>query len=556
MKAEIKEYIIREARPFYRFDDLVEVVDLFSEVLDSETVVELSGVGIRINTALEGIVRCDRKHDNMIVLLPSIVKAEAYSRKVLRMIDADLYDEVNSNAANGFSAVLKALKINRHIPNNMVKPPLDIEILSTVYELRNLESHDCKEWTERQCMDIIVDSIVAYLLITKKKKAQIQMALSAGMVGTIKNESILLYANRMIRNFEEKAKRIIQLDSEENLKQLDLYAEEKKEDGDARKGTVCNLMKQVSEKRMILWGDAGTGKTTTLEFLAYQDAKEVAEGKGKIPVIIYLGSATNEHSSLIDYITKNLNIDEFEVREFLRKGLINLYIDGFNEIPLTEMNMLKSKRRREISEILREYPDSFIIITNRPQEGKEFSGIPVFNLLKMNDKQIQEFINKNVIDENVSRIVNQALDQDENLRKMVSIPLILKSLIVIVKTFGEVPRREGQIIGKFLEALFKREIQEKYDEYLDEKKMNLLLRRIGYETLENNHANSGVDEEQLLDIMNACQRDYNFKYDNLYALRLVVNLGILEKRDGLYVFAHQSYQDFYHSQEMLAVLGI
>lgn len=56
--------------------------------------------------------------------------------------------------------------------------------------------------------------------------------------------------------------------------------------------------------------------------------------------------------------------------------------------------------------------------------------------------------------------------------------------------------------------------------------------------------------------MAKCQKDYSFSYDNLYALQLMVHLGILEKRDETYVFAHQSYQDYYHSQELAAVMGV
>ena len=47
---------------------------------------------------------------------------------------------------------------------------------------------------------------------------------------------------------------------------------------------------------------------------------------------------------------------------------------------------------------------------------------------------------------------------------------------------------------------------------------------------------------------------YKFEYDALYAIGMMVQLGILERRENVYVFAHQSYQDYYYGLEELAVL--
>ena len=126
-------------------------------------------------------------------------------------------------------------------------------------------------------------------------------------------------------------------------------------------------------------------------------------------------------------------------------------------------------------------------------------------------------------------------------------------LIAIAPHMKNIPMREGLIIGEFLRQLFRREKHEKYDENLDEKKMTLLLRRIGYESFEKSKTNSGMSEEEIIAIMNQCQQDYKFDYDNLYALKTFVHLGILDKRGDSYVFAHQRYQDYYNSLELTAL---
>lgn len=545
MKNQIRTYIIEEIGPYYLNKNLEEVIDIFLKILDYEvSESELQGVGKRINSALSVLVSEKQDKNSLSILLPTVCKTEPYARKILYMTNPTTYLELVKEQ-KGFAAVLKSLNIK------FAGGPM-----GSAYELRNLESHACKDWTTRQYYDKITDSLVAYLIITNSRLNQLKKMLKRNDDKDKNNMDFTQYARTIVNSFQEKAKRTIQLNLEENLNLTEFYAEEQTNNGAGRRGTIRSLMKTVSENRIILWGDAGAGKTTTLEYLAYQDAKDVLQGKGKIPVLVYLGSATNEHYTLEEYIQQKLNINGTIVKKMLAEGMINLYLDGFNEIPMTEMNMLKTKRRKELAEILSVYNKTFIVITNRPQDGKEFSNIPVFNLLEMNDEQINEFLQCNVDSADVMELVNNAIEEDCNLKNMVKTPLILKSLIFIAKTTGEIPKREGLIIGKFLKALFTREKQEKYDEYLDEKKITLLLRKIGYESLENNHTNAGMSEEFILDIMSRCQSEYKFTYDNLYALQLMVHLGILEKRDEMYIFAHQSYQDYYHSQELMAVLGI
>ena len=48
----------------------------------------------------------------------------------------------------------------------------------------------------------------------------------------------------------------------------------------------------------------------------------------------------------------------------------------------------------------------------------------------------------------------------------------------------------------------------------------------------------------------------DFEIDTIYVIEIATQLGILEKRDELYSFAHQAYQDYYHAQEEKAILGL
>lgn len=539
MEQEIIEFIVKEVKPRYN-SDLEQTTRLFLDTLTYEIEEdELKGLGWRMMSALEDLVA---ERQPLHTLLPSINKIEAYARKVLYLTNREQYLSIR-DGNGGFSPILTALG-------------LGVNYISSAYQLRNLEAHACKDWTRGQYYEKILSILIACLKITNRQADNLREIIYP--IEKSEEVSFEEYVCNVIKQYKPKISNIVQLDSEEDTSQLDLYAVENvTEEKTARKGAVRELMATLPERRMILWGDAGAGKTTMLEYITYVEAKAYkADKNNTIPVLIYLGMTTDEHRTLKDYIADKLNLEITSLMKLLNSGKLRLYFDGYNEIPYTERNMLKTKRRRELTDLLVNCPKTFIALTNRPQDGKEFSRIPVFNLLEMNEGQVGEFIQKNSTSKELTQMVKEAIQQDANLFHLVKRPLILKSLLFIAQTTGKIPKREGQIIGGFLKALFEREQQEKFDEYLDEQKMDFLLRRIGYETSENNKTNSGIPQETILDIMTRCEKDYNFSYDNLYALNLIVHLGIMDKRDNLYVFAHQSYQDYYAAQEERAILDL
>lgn len=209
---------------------------------------------------------------------------------------------------------------------------------------------------------------------------------------------------------------------------------------------------------------------------------------------------------------------------------------------------------REIRQLMKSYPKTFIIITNRPQDSRDFDNIPVFNLQKLNDEEIKLFLERNVSDGSSKKSIMNTLASDKNFRKIIRTPLILSRLIATVQYTKKVPKSEGEIIGQFLRCLFEREKNEKLDERFDIQKMTYLLRGIAFESLENKEANSGMTEAEIINYCSKTMKNYRFEYDALYTINMVVQLGILEKRENVYVFSHQAYQDYYYGIEELAVL--
>ena len=363
----------------------------------------------------------------------------------------------------------------------------------------------------------------------------------------------------LINQFKTKLSKFVHIRGEENFSVLGSYVVENIDDSSEsrrRSGTVEFLRdNSILEKRMMIWGEAGMGKSTTLEYLSYVDAKRRLKNENaNIPVLVLLGLLTSANYSIKNYICDKLEVSSDVCEMLLLEGKINLFIDGINEIPNDTGGALKTIRLREIKSFIDRYPNTFIIITNRPQDSRDFRKVPIFNLIKLSITEINDFIEKNVDEKEVRAILHTSIDGNERFIQMINTPLILSRLIQIVEYKREVPQSEGEIISEFLNCLFLREKEEKQDGRLDIKKITYLLRRIAYESLERKEANSGMKESEVLSYCKKSMEEYNYKYDALYAIDIATQLGILEKKEDLYVFSHQAYQDHYYALEELAII--
>jgi len=53
-----------------------------------------------------------------------------------------------------------------------------------------------------------------------------------------------------------------------------------------------------------------------------------------------------------------------------------------------------------------------------------------------------------------------------------------------------------------------------------------------------------------------CKKEYGFNMDLSYVVDVTCQLNILEKKESKFVFAHQSYQDYFYSEYEKMILGI
>lgn len=561
-KIELKKEILDEINGLYQSNKIDELVELFISIMQIKTnIPELSGIENRQLMAYMKLFDSESTINEIKLCLSDALKIEPLLKKVLYLVDSSKYQMIQTTNA-GLSKVIEELGLNPHNKNlsedyGRYENDKPHQNLLKAYKLRNTESHTYETWGRRIIFDnidsIILTSIRAIDLNYSVIKRNIKDA-------TIKNSiNVDKYLNELIAKFKTKMSRFVHIRGEENFSVLGSYvveSQDEKSESKRRSGTVEVLRDtNIPEKRMMIWGEAGMGKSTTLEYLSYIDAKKrLRDENANIPVLVLLGILLGTDYSIKQYICDKLEITVDMCEMLLKEGKINLFIDGLNEIPNDAGGMLKTLRLREIKSLIDKYDKTFIIITNRPQDSRDFSKVPIFNLVKLSVPEIYDFIEKNVDEKEVKNLLRGAIDGNTRFVQIINTPLILSRLIEIVKYRRQIPQSEGEIIAEFLDCLFSREKEEKQDARLDIKKISYLLRMIAFESLEKKETNAGMKEAEILSYCKKSMKEYSFEYDALYAIEMAVQLGILEKKERMYVFSHQAYQDHYYALEELAIM--
>lgn len=329
-------------------------------------------------------------------------------------------------------------------------------------------------------------------------------------------------------------------------------------------------------------GYAGMGKTTFLEHITYKELKKLVtfSNNGEliiknldpknfiIPVIIRL-STINENNckDSIEKIIKDIidpKLPQIFINNLLEQGLINVYIDGLNEINLTEENLKNFIGIINDFATNVKYQNNKIIVTDRDSNANSIlESYPKIYMNGVHKENIMEFVEKNSIIKNGDTkklIAKEAFEKilqeelSEKYQKALTKPLFLRKLITIAEANRNIPIAYNDIIKEFIISLIEREINEKKSE--DAQNIDLLLTEMVKEygkkdgiSVENFSA-SFDEVKNYLDTeiiaKGGLYNDYGELIKSDTVLKLSVGLGLLEKINDNIKFVDEAYFDYYY----------
>lgn len=516
-----------------------------------EKMLELYMDFVRMDTPVEQGVRADwldhveayfRTTESMRAAHKNLLNTESFFKKVLYVVDEQAYADIVSKNKLGLFYVLEKIGMLRGFPHNVHLDKFDVsstndpvcKAVAQAYKLRNNASHTSENWTLAQMISNVNAIMVATVYAVWYNKKAIESRVSASTSNEQYGIDALLKS--LIHSYNKKTR--------EGFCYVSLHWESS---GDNKSKQIA-LKELLTDKQVLLSGDAGCGKSTALDRLEYLAAQEYLKAEtGVIPVKLALIDENPTHS-LQEMICHKLNIPMGYCESLLARKDILLLIDGLNE--LTTDSECKKKFVISLEKFINRYPDVKMVVTDR-----RYSPFPIhlektYHLKTMKKEDILHYAKaRSECTDTVLALLTDLLDKP-SFADLEYTPLLINQLLLALNTHHKLPEDLSELTGIYLEALLEREYLEKRDLNAAPGKLDLFLMKLA---MEDPHEKG----HNLLRAMKLCaeiMQEYGVQLHSDVCINLAVQLGILQLTDGYVDFILDEYRSYYLLKAMDADL--
>jgi HEAT repeat protein len=212
-------------------------------------------------------------------------------------------------------------------------------------------------------------------------------------------------------------------------------------------------LRQYARDHVLLIGKPGSGKSTSLERLLWEDASNALHHPdAKIPVLVKLRRCTSNIEELIQnfFSRHQLSLTVAEIENLLNQNKLMLLLDGLNELP--------EAFRRTIANFRDKYRSTtpMVFSTRDLGIGGTLDIKKTLKMLPLTEPQMQEFV-QGYLGEEGTQLFQQL--KGDRLRKFAETPLLLWMLCRVFAQNGQVPANLGLAFREFTQ-LYDQQIQE------------------------------------------------------------------------------------------------
>ncbi len=270
------------------------------------------------------------------------------------------------------------------------------------------------------------------------------------------------YLRRVISNLQEWEIRYAPLFA--RFRHLTLFAQT-----DYQRNNPEPLLDVIKRnKKIVMLGVAGTGKTTTLQRIALEAAQRSLKNEfsSQIPIVVSLrdyGPPTIEALIAAKFGAWGTNFKDIETD--LVAGKFFLIFDGVNEV--TEAK--RDECCKELRHLTERFPNNRYIFTARSVGyspdclAVNEKNLPICTILPLTRGQIEDYIcryfDSSEADMAVKLIDDLSLQDDEAwnnpaaLVHLAKVPLLLQMLILTFEAQQHIPRNEGELLLRFVDSI-------------------------------------------------------------------------------------------------------
>lgn len=197
------------------------------------------------------------------------------------------------------------------------------------------------------------------------------------------------------------------------------------------------------ESHLIIYGEAGSGKTSTLKWLSTVYAREyLLKREGFVPIYIELGSYVKGsfYNHLKVHVAKK-GISETNFKKLL-EGKVLLLLDGLDLLTPSE----NFSSFDNISDFISEYEACRYVIASRPESSDSLkSTFALSELEKLTDENVRLFIEKNVSNKRQAKLLKARSLEEIQSKPILQNPLLLYLWIKLSTAYMGVREKTGDI---------------------------------------------------------------------------------------------------------------
>jgi predicted NACHT family NTPase len=270
---------------------------------------------------------------------------------------------------------------------------------------------------------------------------------------------------------------------------------------------MLELLADPSQRKLVVLGDPGSGKSLLLQYLvlAWADANDPLLGDAPLPLLIELRDyasrrAKGEVNGFLDYLGRSESLrwrlDPVALDYWLRHNRTQVLLDGLDEV---FDHQLRQEVTTAIHRFADDYPDAQIVVSSRligfQHERWRQDGFRPFMLQDLDQEQRELFLRRwhQLAYEDESKgerkraSLLQAIQQSPAIQQLAGNPLLL-TLMAILNRTQELPRDRAELYSQCARLLlhqWKTELAfEAYPElaqaWLDGKDKLELMKRIAW----------------------------------------------------------------------------
>ncbi len=308
------------------------------------------------------------------------------------------------------------------------------------------------------------------------------------------------------------------------------------------------------EEKLLISGESGSGKTTTLRWLNYILAKNYLEEKNEnVPLYIELNSYIGEERFIKNpfdtYVAKKADgkgISEDTLKTIL-KGKAIILLDGFDLLSPTDEFYPYDK----ISNFVTDYNNCRFVISSRPGFFESIkSRFKVSELEKLTDEKIEIFIDRYVSNEELADTLKDKILSNQQLKSILSNPMMLYIAIKVAmgrkdKSDDLLPSNRSELYEDFIDTLFSHQEEKGKSLHADRTQIENSLTDLYFKLQCRNEVSCKYSE--ALKFVKKSSEDPIFKK---ISPQLIIEdcfkLGILNKNDNHVSYGiHQSFQEYF-----------